>query len=117
MIVGGGGEPDYVEQVKLDVERRGLTKSVLFAGPRPHDELPAIYSSVRLSLVPSLCGEGTSLTALESMACGTATICTWVAGLKDLPGPHAQPTPDRSPKSCTKSTSSASPPATSSAGS
>jgi len=25
------------------------------------------------------------------MACGTATICTFVAGLRDLPGPHALP--------------------------
>ncbi len=27
------------------------------------------------------------------MACGTPTICSDVAGLKDLPGPHAPPTP------------------------
>jgi glycosyltransferase involved in cell wall biosynthesis len=45
-----------------------------------------------MTLVPSLCGEGTSLAALESMACGIATICTAVAGLLDLPGPHAHPT-------------------------
>jgi len=94
VIVGGGGQPAYVEEVRLDVERRGLTKSVIFAGPREHAEFPAIYSSARLTLIPSLCGEGTSLSALESMACGTATICTWVAGLKDLPGPHAAPDPE-----------------------
>ncbi len=93
VIAGGGGQPDYIAQVRTDVARRGLQKSVIFAGSIPHHELPAVYSSARLTLIPSLCGEGTSLSALESMACGTATICTWVAGLKDLPGPHAEPNP------------------------
>jgi len=92
LIVGGGGERDYVAQVRLDVINRGLSEAVVFYGPAPHALLPAIYSSSRLTLIPSLCGEGTSLSALESMACGVATICTAVAGLRDLPGPHAAPT-------------------------
>jgi glycosyltransferase involved in cell wall biosynthesis len=65
--------------------------AVVFYGPVPHDQLRAVYSSAQLTLIPSLCGEGTSLAALESMACGTPTICTFVAGLRDLPGPHALP--------------------------
>ena len=77
--------------MRADIARRGLSGCVVFRGPVPHHDLPAIYSSVRLTLIPSLCGEGTSLSALESMACGAATICTAVAGLKDLPGPHAPP--------------------------
>jgi glycosyltransferase involved in cell wall biosynthesis/GT2 family glycosyltransferase len=91
VIAGGGGQPDYVEEVQSDIARRGLKRAVVFYGSVPHDELPAVYSSARLTLIPSLCGEGTSLSALESMACGTATICTAVAGLKDLPGPHVAP--------------------------
>ena len=63
----------------------------MFSGPASHDQLAAMYSSGQLALVPTICGEGTSLSALESMACGTATICTYVAGLRDLPGPHALP--------------------------
>ena len=93
LIVGGGGQPDYVEQLRQDIARRGLADAVVFYGPAPHALLPAIYSGSRLTLIPSLCGEGTSLSALESMACGTATICTAVAGLLDLPGPHADPAP------------------------
>jgi glycosyltransferase involved in cell wall biosynthesis len=91
-IVGGAGQPSYVAALKEDVERRGLENAVIFYGAVPHDDLPAIYSSAQLTLIPSLCGEGTSLSALESMACGTPTICTYVAGLKDLPAPHAPPT-------------------------
>jgi glycosyltransferase involved in cell wall biosynthesis len=90
-IVGGGGQPAYVESLHQEVEARGLRNSVVFYGPAPHDALPAIYSSGQMTLIPSLCGEGTSLSALESMACGTATICTYIAGLRDLPGPHCLP--------------------------
>ncbi len=90
-IVGGGGQRDYVEALKREVEERGLRRSVVFYGSVPHDSLPAIYSSAQMTLIPSICGEGTSLAALESMACGTATICTYVAGLRDLPGPHCLP--------------------------
>jgi glycosyltransferase involved in cell wall biosynthesis len=93
LIVGGGGQPDYVADMHRRIIHRGLTDSVFFHGPAPHDDLPAIYSSAHMTLIPSLCGEGTSLAALESMACGTATICTDVGGLKDLPGPHSRPTP------------------------
>ncbi len=92
LIVGGGGQPRYVSALREVVRRRHLEGSVIFHGPVPRDGLPAIYSSALLTLIPSLCGEGTSLAALESMACGTPTICTHIAGLKDLPGPHAPPT-------------------------
>jgi glycosyltransferase involved in cell wall biosynthesis len=91
LIVGGGGDPRYVAELKQDIAQRGLEDRVVFYGAVSHHQLPAIYSSAQLTLIPSLCGEGTSLSALESMACGTATICTAVAGLLDLPGPHALP--------------------------
>jgi glycosyltransferase involved in cell wall biosynthesis len=90
-IVGGGGEASYVESLHALVEEHGLQDCVIFHGPAPHDQLAAVYSSGQLNLIPTICGEGTSLSALESMACGTPTICTYVAGLRDLPGPHALP--------------------------
>ena len=92
LVVGGGGRPAYVESLRRQIEQLGLQKRVVLYGPVPHDKFPAVYANAQLTLIPSLCGEGTSLSALESMACGTATICTYVAGLRDLPGPHALPT-------------------------
>ncbi len=92
LVVGGGGRPAYVESLRRQIEQLGLQKRVVLYGPVPHDKLPAVYANAQLTLIPSLCGEGTSLSALESMASGTATICTYVAGLRDLPGPHALPT-------------------------
>jgi glycosyltransferase involved in cell wall biosynthesis len=91
LIVGEVGQPDYAAELRSQVAEFGLGSSVLFRGPAPHDQLPTVYSAAQLTLIPSLCGEGTSLSALESMACGTATLCTYVAGLRDLPGPHAVP--------------------------
>jgi glycosyltransferase involved in cell wall biosynthesis len=90
-IVGGGGPRDYVESLHALVDEYGLEDHIVFHGPAPHDQQAAIYSSAQLTLIPTVCGEGTSLSALESMACGTPTICTYVAGLRDLPGPHALP--------------------------
>lgn len=90
-LAGGGGQPDYVQELHRQVEELGLEDRVIFHGAVSHDALPSYYSAAELTLIPSLCGEGTSLSALESMACGTATICAFVAGLRDLPGPHALP--------------------------
>jgi glycosyltransferase involved in cell wall biosynthesis len=90
-VVGAVGQPEYAAELRDMVADRGLDDCVLFRDPVPHDQLPGVYSAAELTLIPSLCGEGTSLSALESMACGTATICTYVAGLRDLPGPHALP--------------------------
>jgi len=91
VIAGGGGQKTYVESLHRLVEELALGEHVQFLGSVPHEELAAIYSAGQMTLIPSLCGEGTSLSALESMACGTATICSYIAGLRDLPGPHALP--------------------------
>jgi len=45
-----------------------------------------VKHSALLTLIPSRMSEGTSLAALESMACGTPVVTTNVEGLKDLPG-------------------------------
>jgi glycosyltransferase involved in cell wall biosynthesis len=42
-------------------------------------------------LIPSVAGEGTSLSALEAMACGVATITTGIGGLADLPAVKCAP--------------------------
>ena len=91
VIAGKESQPAYVAEVKVRVKELGLTERVIFRGHIPHEQMMTAYASSELCLVPSLCGEGTSLSALEAMACGVPTIATSVAGLLDLPTVHCAP--------------------------
>lgn len=48
------------------------------------DEMPKIYQNTDISLVPTIYAEGTSLSALEAMACGNIVIATNIGGLPNL---------------------------------
>ncbi|MDI6892749.1 MAG: glycosyltransferase family 4 protein [Actinomycetota bacterium] len=78
----------FESKLKSLVKELGLESKVYFWGRVDWGEMPAVYSSSLLTLIPSWCSEGTSLSALESMACGTATVSTNVEGLLDLPTIH-----------------------------
>ncbi len=93
-IVGAVGQPDYARDCQEMVSDLGLDARVVFFGPVPWAQMPNAYSAGELTLIPTLCGEGTSLAALESMACGVATITTNVAGLADLPAVKCEPGAD-----------------------
>jgi len=99
-IVGALSQPGYVTECQALAARLGVAEVVEFAGPRPWHQMPGEYRAAHLSLVPSLCGEGTSLSALESMACGTPCVATRVAGLMDLPAVLADPRPDAIAQAC-----------------
>ena len=91
VIVGDFSQPEYARELAAQTRDLGLLGRVVFAGPVPHDEMPAVYGSALMTVIPSLCGEGTSLSALESMSCGVATVSTDVGGLADLPTVQAPP--------------------------
>ena len=91
-LVGAESQPDYAREIRAMVVALGLQDRVRFAGSVPWGEMPGVYREAQVCLIPSVCGEGTSLSALEAMACGTATITTDVGGLPDLPTVHCRPT-------------------------
>ncbi|HQK94809.1 MAG TPA: glycosyltransferase family 4 protein [Armatimonadota bacterium] len=93
VVVGADSQPEYRAECDVLVRRLGLEARVVFYGPVSWRRMPQIYSSARVTVIPSLSGEGTSLAALESMACGTPAVTTAVAGLLDLPAVHADPRP------------------------
>ncbi|MDD2303650.1 MAG: glycosyltransferase family 4 protein [Prolixibacteraceae bacterium] len=64
---------------------KSLENQIKFKGTVNNSEVADIYRKSSLSLVPSQSLEGTSLSALESMACGTPCISTPIGGLLDLP--------------------------------
>lgn len=50
----------------------------------PMDEMPEAYSDADIVVIPSICSEGTSLSALEAMAMGKALVATNIGGLTNL---------------------------------
>jgi len=93
LIAGEESDPAYTRWVHAMVKLLQVAPRVHFMGPVPHQQMRDLYRSAEMTLIPTLAGEGTSLSALESMACGIATISTNVAGLLDLPTYQAQPDP------------------------
>jgi len=91
VVVGAPGQRGYVRFLRHLVRDLNLRDEVLFWGSVPHADMPAVYASAEMVLIPSVAGEGTSLSALEAMACGAATISTDVGGLVDLPTHHCRP--------------------------
>lgn len=65
---------------KLMEEHPGRVNHV-FVNP---DEMHNVYKSADITLVPTLYSEGTSLSCLESMACGNIVIATNIGGLPNL---------------------------------
>ena len=93
-IAGAPLKGKYYEYCLSLIDKCSLHDKVKFLGRIDREKLPDYYSSAKLCLIPTVRREGTSLSALESMACGTATISTNVAGLRDLPTVQAEPYPE-----------------------
>lgn len=76
---------EFGEELLKKVKNSKFSERIIFLGSKGWEEMPDIYSSALLTVIPTRGNEGTSLSALESMSCGTATLTTGVAGLLDLP--------------------------------
>ena len=92
-IAGGPLKGEYYDYCKKLVEELKLEGKVFFLGNIPWKSLVHYYNRSKLTLIPTLELEGTSLSALESMACKTPVVSTDVAGLKDLPSLKAEAYP------------------------
>lgn len=83
--------PIYQGQLFELINKLNLVGKVLFIGSVEWRNMPKIYSSSQMTIIPTLYEEGTSLAALESMSCKTACVSTNVGGLPDLPVHPAKP--------------------------
>lgn len=79
------GGSKYLDKLDKMIDDYGLGDRVFFKDPVANSEMPAYYCGSCVTLIPTLRREGTSLSALESMSCGVATVSTNVVGLADLP--------------------------------
>jgi len=84
-IIGTMGDVNYYNDCKKLVNKLNLADQVKFVGHLSQTMIIEEYSTAKISLVPSLEKEGTSLSALEAMSCGTPVISTNIGGLADLP--------------------------------
>lgn len=94
LIISGIGDSNYALRLYRRVTELGLDDRVFFLGHMKWEKMREIYQKAGICLIPSLFGEGTSLSALEAMASGVATISTSIGGLADLPTIKCQPNPD-----------------------
>ncbi|HJN14576.1 MAG TPA: glycosyltransferase family 4 protein, partial [Armatimonadota bacterium] len=51
---------------------------------RPLEQMPEVYQQADITVIPTLCSEGTSLSCLEAMATGNAIVATNIGGLGNL---------------------------------
>ena len=79
-IVGTGDKQVELERFAAS---KNVSDSVVFLGEIPHNELPAIYSSHDLFILPSF-NEGMSNAVLEAMASGLPIISTSTGGTREL---------------------------------
>jgi alpha-1,3-rhamnosyl/mannosyltransferase len=87
LVIAGLWDPRYPE-ARLRARVLGLEGSVLWPGPIPEPDLPAIYTGATLFVFPSLY-EGFGLPALEAMACGVPVACAGTSSLGEVAGDAA----------------------------
>jgi glycosyltransferase involved in cell wall biosynthesis len=83
LCVGGGGDPNYKEELIRLCDTLGIKDKTIFTDAR--DDMTAIYSSSSSSSSSSF-GEGFSNTIAESMACGTICAVTDVGDSAKIVG-------------------------------
>ena len=83
-----GAEMTVHDQVRSEISRLGLEKTVRWLGYLPHADLPCLYNLARLMVFPSLF-EGFGLPVLEAMACGCPVACSKTTSLPEVVGGSA----------------------------
>lgn len=96
-LVIAGFKHFRTEKITERVDKLGLTNRVAFVGFIDEDDLPAVYSSARLFVYPSL-HEGFGLPLLEAMACDTVITASNMTSIPEIVGDAAILCDPRSPE-------------------
>ena len=86
VVVGGpsgSGGRAYVDDLRRLAAQEGLAERVVFLDPRPHEDLPWVYSAADVLLMPSR-SESFGLAALEAQACSVPVVAASVGGLRHV---------------------------------
>ena len=79
IIVGEGPEKRHLQQLMKKLR----LQDVYFLGRVPNEDLPYIYSSSDIFVLPSL-QEGLGIVLLEAMSCGLPVVASNVGGIRDV---------------------------------
>ena len=77
---GASGSDASVDYYRSFAHKLGLSRTVRFLGPRPPEELVAVYQAADIVAVPSY-NESFGLVAVEAQATGTPVVAARVGGL------------------------------------
>lgn len=80
VFAGDGAERARIENL---LQTSGILERAIFLGNVPNEQMPDIYRAADISVLPSFM-EATSITGLESMACGLPLVGTRVGGIPYL---------------------------------
>jgi glycosyltransferase involved in cell wall biosynthesis len=80
VLVGGGELAGTLRSRALEL---GISQSVNFVGPRPHEEIPTWINACDLFVLPSI-SEGSPTVVPEAMSCGKPVVATNVGGIPDI---------------------------------
>jgi glycosyltransferase involved in cell wall biosynthesis len=80
VVVGDGPERARLDRLAAEL---GVDGRIRFLGSKPHVEMPGIFSSAEIAVIPSLM-EASSVAALEAMACGIPVAASRVGGLPEI---------------------------------
>ena len=83
VFVGGTYYGEVGNPYKKLIRNLEIKRNVIFTGPIEENELPRIYSSADLFVLPSL-REGMPLVVMESLSSGTPVISTKVSGASEI---------------------------------
>lgn len=89
LFVGKGLEEEkratkYESLLFRRLKQSKLMNQCIFLGSIPHDNMVNAYNMSDLVIIPSIYSEGSTLAALEGMACGKPVLTTKVGGLNDI---------------------------------
>lgn len=81
LALAGTGPDEAI--LRARAEARGLADRVLFLGPVPNDEVPALLSAADVFVLPTA-SEGLANAWVEALACGTPVVTTDIPGAGEL---------------------------------
>ena len=88
LVFAGPQPPYYTKKVRQEIERLGLEKDVVLAGPVPYAQLPALYQNALVNLFASEC-ENCPNILLEALASGRPLLASNRGPMPELAGDAA----------------------------